>query len=363
MITVRADFGGGPEHIYRLIPHLQENYNIFIACPEDYPYREKFSELTGAGNLLIIPHRKFTVPALLELNNFIEEKQIALLHSHGKGAGIYSRLLKILTRRKTVHTFHGIHTGEYGKIQKFIYVLIEKFLTFFTDQFISVSAGEKETAVKTGIAPGNKISIILNGVVLNENFSPGDKVNDKFTVLHVSRFDYQKNSKDMVSIAEEIGAESDINSFKFIMTGDGKEKEDCEKLVQEKGLNEYFTFTGFVTNPNYYFDSADVFVSTSRWEGLPLTVLESMNRGTVPVISDVVGNNDIFENGKCGFLYKPGDVKSAAQLIIDLKNRKHNLQELRSNAYKLVEERYTSRVTALETEKIYKKLLNTAEVK
>jgi hypothetical protein len=47
IITARADFGGGPEHVYRLLKLLHKDVNFFVACPKDYPYWERYSDIIG----------------------------------------------------------------------------------------------------------------------------------------------------------------------------------------------------------------------------------------------------------------------------------------------------------------------------
>jgi len=105
IITSRADFGGGPEHIFQLINQLINGYNFFIACPKDFPYYERYSQLVGEDNIFEIPHRKINVFSILKLSSFIGKNKIDLIHSHGKGAGIYSRLLFFLTGKPIVGHF------------------------------------------------------------------------------------------------------------------------------------------------------------------------------------------------------------------------------------------------------------------
>ena len=163
-ITLRADIGGGPEHLYRLVKGFLPNINCFIAAPNDEPYYNLFKEIVGENNLIEIPHRKFELSSLFLLRNVVKNKSISIIHSHGKGAGIYSRLLGILTRKKVIHTFHGFHIGNYNSVQKKLYILLEKLLSKFTDKIITVSEGEKQEILDAGICNSRKIVVITNGV-------------------------------------------------------------------------------------------------------------------------------------------------------------------------------------------------------
>ena len=97
LISVRADFGGGPEHIYRLVQKLKDEIEIYIACPNDYPYWNRYERLVNAERMIRIPHRKFKLYAVSSLIFFLHKHQIDLIHSHGKGAGIYGRTLRLIS--------------------------------------------------------------------------------------------------------------------------------------------------------------------------------------------------------------------------------------------------------------------------
>lgn len=97
-VTARADYGGGPEHVLTLVKGLRSRYRLFIACPKDRPYCDLYESLLEPGKMFEIPHRRFSIIKLLQLAFFIRSRGIGIVHSHGKGAGIYSRLLKIFFR-------------------------------------------------------------------------------------------------------------------------------------------------------------------------------------------------------------------------------------------------------------------------
>ncbi len=116
-ITSRSDYGGGPEHIRQLIKRLSPSFNFFVACPEDGQYHSAFETY---ARCVPIPERKFSLSRLYALYRFIGDNGIDIIHSHGKGAGAYSRPLGLMTGRPVVHTFHGFHYGHLsalGRVQ------------------------------------------------------------------------------------------------------------------------------------------------------------------------------------------------------------------------------------------------------
>lgn len=114
-------------------------------------------------------------------------------------------------------------------------------------------------------------------------------VSESFKIVVISRFDYQKNTDllvDVIKCLDRSNANPAIN-ITIDVLGEG---DDIYKLNNITGLKRVKMLIkhGNVNNPNVFFDNAH-FSNTSRWEGLPLSVIESMARGCIPILTDVVG--------------------------------------------------------------------------
>ncbi len=353
---MRADFGGGPEHLYQLIKHLSPAIEAYIAAPEDFPYWDKYKEIAGRQKMFVLPHREFTFSRLMDLSQFCKNHKISLVHSHGKGAGIYSRLLRILTGAKVIHTYHGLHIGQYSPMKKLLYISLEKFLSALTTAAISVSPSEKHTLLFNGVVPGEKLHLIENGVEIPTEAEINSPSMEPFHILSITRFDYAKNSSLLVSIAKALATVSNASrQFVFDVVGDGEEKQHVQELVSANGLEEMFVFHGMQSLMNGYYRNAGCLLSTSRWEGLPLSVLEAMSYGVPIVASNVTGNRDLIKNDETGFLFeldKPGD---AAQKILLLADDTSVWQAASQKARELVREYYSVTKMARRTEELYLK--------
>ena len=119
IISARADYGGGPEHIYRLIKNSCIDIEYYIACPKEKPYWNLYFKIVG-DKIYEIPHRKISLLHLYKLLNLIKSNNIQLIHTHGKGAGFYGRILSMIIHLPLIHTPHGIHVGQYNYIIKII---------------------------------------------------------------------------------------------------------------------------------------------------------------------------------------------------------------------------------------------------
>lgn len=315
-ITARADFGGGPEHVFLQVMEQikRDGIECFVACPDDYPYNARYSELVGNSKVTQLPHRAFSIVSIINILRFIRRHKIQILHSHGKGAGIYGRLLSFLSRTPSVHTFHGLHVGEYNWLQKKIYIAIEKILGVLTKKVVCVSSGERELILSHNLIAEKKLQLIDNGVFIPNYEFPANHTG-RLKVLSVSRFDEQKNPELLLDISREINATNLRDKVQIIVIGEGEKFSSCRDIIDTEGLNGVICLHGTTTSPRQFMHEADVFLSTSKWEGMPIAVLEAMSEGLPVVATKVVGNIDVMSNHVEGVLFDLEDVKGAVNAI------------------------------------------------
>lgn len=358
MITVRADFGGGPEHLFRLISNLSEKVTIYIAAPDDVPYFTKYAALVGNKNMIRIPHREFKVKDLFRLEEFVRKNGIDLIHSHGKGGGIYSRLLHLMTGKPVIHTFHGLHIDKYTKIQAKLYIWLERFFSSLTTQHIAVSQGEYNRVMKLKLASSLKTSLIENGVVIPEDTVSEDVFDSEVkNILTITRFDFAKNSELLIPILERLIELKEIITFRFVLVGTGENLEDFKNKVGLKGLSNYFVFAGTTEDISKYYLTSFCYISTSRWEGLPLSVMEAMAAGLPVIATNVTGNNDLIENESTGFLYNLDEPEKAAELIVNLCKNKTKWSKISEASRNKISANYSVIRMAQQTEKLYFKAI------
>jgi glycosyltransferase involved in cell wall biosynthesis len=98
--------------------------------------------------------------------------------------------------------------------------------------------------------------------------------------------------------------------------GDGKCRAELEKQATELGIGDVVRFTGFVENPYPYLAQADLFVHTSRWEGLGIVLVEALALGTPVVATDCPsGPSEVLDHGRLGHLVPVGDAEAIADCM------------------------------------------------
>lgn len=323
MITGRSDVGGGPEHLFQLAKGLGDRADVHIAAPREGVYAKRFQNLVGTDQYVPIPHRQFSLRSCYRLSSYIRQHEIDVLHSHGKAAGTYGRLLSAVLRRRCVHTFHGIHVDDYGWAMRIAYRLYEATASLSTTTAIFVSPSERVHAEDASIRLFSSVVVVPNGVPVRDGSSLRTKSvrSRPFRVLCSNRFNRQKNPELLLEIVRLAADRLSPRDIEFVVVGDGQLAASFDASVACEGLDKYVQRSPFTRDFGTLLEQSDAFLSTSRWEGLPLTILEAFAVGVPVVASDVVGNSDLVEHGTTGMLFDlddpDGGISGLCQLADD----------------------------------------------
>ena len=301
-ITLRSDIGGGQKHLYDLVTSLNKYYpkriNIFISSPKDPPFYDEFKKI--AIEHFDIPHRKFSLVVLIKMLHFCYKNKINIIHSHGKGAGIYSRLLGILGFN-IIHTFHGIHID--SKLRKYFFIFYEYVFSYFTKYYINVSKSEYDLAIKNLYISSYKLQLITLGIDIDKIKIKQDQTNEirvkynfkknDVVIGCLSRLEYMKGFDLLINTILETKLS---NRYKFVIAGDGQYRKILERMVKQNNLERQIYFYGKTNKPIKFLNELDVFCSFSRGEALGISVLEALSLGIPCLLSNVKGHFDIMQN-------------------------------------------------------------------
>lgn len=317
--------GGGPKQVYDLVRHLPKaEFEVVVAGPRDGAFFERFREL-GLRVVDIATNRVGPWP-LLKILHEIRHSRIDVVHSHGKGAGLYSRFAGWLTGAAVVHTFHGIHYERYSRPWRRGYLTGERWLGRGTDRFINVSSTQADEGVKQRLFEPSDAVTILNGIDLAELDAdladPGlDRARLGLTegaavIGSVARFDPVKRVEVLIQALALLAPR--IPGLTLVLVGGGEDERRLRRLATDVGLGERVIFTGPLDNPAGAYRLFDLYVATSRKEGLPLALLEAMGARLAIVATDVPGHQDLVVHGETGLLVPVDDPAALADAIATL---------------------------------------------
>ena len=136
--------------------------------------------------------------------------------------------------------------------------------------------GRKSVVINNGIKNNKLKNNNLKEIEIDKYFK------QKTRIISVCRFVEQKNIKEIIEIANL------LNQFEFKILGDGPLYDEIDNLIKVKGLNNV-KLLGNCKNVYKYLFDADIFLSCSLYEGLPLSILEAMSIG-LPIVASNPSN-------------------------------------------------------------------------
>lgn len=174
-------------------------------------------------------------------------------------------------------------------------------------------------------------------------------------LLHIGRFAPQKNHRLLIQAFSF--ALRKYPNLRLQLVGDGELRTMIENLAVELGIDGKVEFLGLRSDIPELLAQADIFVLSSDWEGMPLSVLEAMASGK-PVIATAVGGvPELVENGITGVLVPPSDPDALANAVVNLAKDPEKRASLGAMAQKVAMERFDISRTTHEYEELYRKLL------
>ncbi len=361
-ISLRSDYGGGPTHMFDLVTGLNNTFEKYVACPVQKPFYNMYKE--HEIKVFPLPVRTFSFYSFIKLIIFAKRNDINIIHSHGKGAGIYSRLLGVMTNRPVIHTFHGIHYHNYNYVMQKLYFFAERIMSAFTKHIINVSGAEHEEGLKLGLFPKSKAMVIYNGVnlaaiqkspieiELNNTINSIKK--DNILICTVARFDFVKGI-DVAIQAIKCLREYRKN-FKYILIGDGELREEITMQIAACDVNKQILLLGFRDNVPGILKKMDIYLSPSRSESMSMTLLEAMSCGLPIVATDIPGNRDLVKRGLLAKVENPQDIARKLNRLIGSSRLRNKLAD---EGVALVDNSYTLKRMICDTETLYYKVLTT----
>jgi glycosyltransferase involved in cell wall biosynthesis len=239
-----------------------------------------------------------------------------VVHTHSSKAGILGRAAaRDAGADLVVHSVHGFgfHEGQRPAIRA-LYVGLERMASRWTDAFVAVSEENIHTGCRERIFTRERCRLIRSGFD-TARFLPGDRaVGRKLlgipegipVVGTVAVFKAQKCPLDFVEVARRTALE--FPAAHFVMVGDGELRADVERAIRDAGLVDRFTLAGWRDDVPDLIRSFDLFLLTSRWEGLPKVVPQALIAGVPVVATAADGTAGIVDDGVDGILAEPGDL-------------------------------------------------------
>lgn len=261
-----------------------------------------------------VPHRAGAVGTLRAyagaIRNALRTHRPDALHLHSSIAGALGRVLSGFgAAPRIVYQPHGLSwlREDKGTLARRAFLAAEWLLARRAGALVGVSSGECEQMRRLG---RRDVTLIENGVRIDEiprhepddaaSLAPAGAVSRKLRIGTVNRICAQKDPAFFAEVATRLGS----TAFEFVWIGDGEAA--LRPVLERAGVN----VRGWLARAEALAEMArfDIYLQPSRWEGMPLSLIEAQVAGVPAIARAVIGNREVIERTGGGRL-----VKSAAE--------------------------------------------------
>ena len=296
------------------------------------------------------------------IERIIESESIDIVHAHMADAAFLGWLAARKRRLPLVITHHGpdiLPDCDGGFFCRSIYAILLGFAARYARCNVAVApavAGVLNRRLGLG---RNRIEVITNGVPVPEQAAAADTGRSgRMHVVSVGRLVAMKGQDQLIAAAATLASQG--ADPRLFIVGDGPGRESLRQQADALGLGDRVVFTGVVDDVSVYLRQADVFVSASHEEGMPLCVLEAMAWHLPVIASDIAGHRSLIGHGETGLLYPLGDVHALALAIRRVIDEPGPARERARHARRLVEERFSIDASARAYDHLYAGILRNA---
>lgn len=253
-----------------------------------------------------------------QLRSLLVERGVCIVHTHLYHGNYYGRLAAFAAGVPvTVTSVHNV----YDRVKRHRRV-INRWLARRTDAILAVSETVRQDILRWDGVPAEKVRLLPNGIDLDPFLAPADREAARRALAlppglpvigTVGRLEVQK-AQDVLLRAVAVLRRAGTDAV-LLLVGDGREREPLQALATSLGLRQRVRFLGTRRDLPLLYAAMDVFALPSRWEGMPLALIEAM-AAAIPVVATPVGGvPSVVEDGATGHLVPAEDVEALAAAL------------------------------------------------
>ncbi len=361
-----GDSGGAKTHVFALLDALKKYIDVKVVCLIPGVFYQEILE-RDVETVLLEQKTRFDLSVLNQLTELIKKDGYDIIHVHGARANFIATAIKGRIRIPVVTTVHSDYMLDFTETlyKKVVYTGINMVALRFLDYYIGVSENFKKMLVSRGFSP-KKIFTVYNGMdysgepeyLSKTEFAEKYKIEYSRELCYVGiigRFDKVKGHEIFIRGAAE--AVKRNPNLRFLLAGEGPDREYLEALAAALGIGDKVHFLGFIKDIYSFINFIDINTLTSLSESFPYVLLEGARMKKPTVSSAVGGIPDLIEDGVTGFLFESGNYGEFAERIYELSESRVKCAELGEALYEKAISTFSNDSLARTHVDIYEKIL------
>ena len=329
-IIESLEFGGAEKVVVSLANSMAGTQQVSICCVKtigalavELDKRiDVFCMNKPEGNDYLLP---FRLARILRRNNY------DVVHTHNWGVFLEGGLAGMLAKTPAlIHTVHGPYAKypdtPVARIKLTLRHFLERVLASRFRRIATVSDAIADYVVNDIAIDQEAVLTVHNGIPISGGAAFAQSGGDDVVFITVGRLAAIKNHELMVRALREV---LDTGTrVRLLIVGDGPERERIERCLREHQLQDKVSLLGFRSDVGEILSGADVFLMTSRYEGISIAMLEAMRAGLPVIATRVGGVPETVRDGTTGLLVGPDDLPGLVQAMLRLARSKPLRQEM-----------------------------------
>jgi len=339
---------GGAEYLLvEIATRLASRTRTVVCCIEDTGALEP--ELTGRGIEVIALHRKpgFRPSLSRQIAAIAARHEASVLHCHHYSPFVYGRLATLFRPGlRVIFTEHGRRSTEEAPSRK--RRLANPILGRLPGaEIYAVSDALRQHMITEGF-PANRVGVIHNGIEPGPRTTEADRRlarrllgidGDALVIGTAARLDPVKDLDTLISAFAQVRRQ--YPRAMLAIVGDGPERTRLEEQARRANLAEAVCFTGYRRDARRYLPGFDLYVNSSMYEGVSLTILEAMAASLPLVATRVGGTPEVVVDGQTGVLVPARDSAAMAAAITALVTHPDRMTAMGTSGRRRLERHFT----------------------
>lgn len=249
----------------------------------------------------------------------------------------------------------------YNSISRILDYPMDKYICKHVNYFITASKAAKNKLKEVLSLDDKKIFNIYNGIKLRDHSESFNETRNRLNLNYsegavfgiVALLIPRKGHKILINAINEIQKRK-VKNFIVLIEGKGPLREELEKELKIRGLTKFCKFVGVENNVINFISALDYLILPSiKNEDFPNVILEAMALGKIVIASNLSGISEQITDKETGFLFKIGDYKKLAEIMINLMNRKYDTLKMKNNSKKRYKTSFTNTISVKNYIKLY----------
>lgn len=332
-----------------------QRFNQTVVCMREGGPLEAQLRVANIPIIILEKKSKIDVFFFVRLVCTLKKLQPDIIHCWLFSANFWGRIAALFLPYTKVIATERVN----GDWKRWYHRLVDRMLLDVrTDILLANSSGVIQYCVEKEHLSLKKVRLVFNAIAVRERVRgplPGRKIKK---IVTISRLTHQKGVDCFIDVAEHVLAR--YPHVQFCIYGEGESEQVYKNMVRGRNLQDKIWFMGKDRIFNIMRD-VDLFLSTSRYEGLPNAIMEAMAYGVPIVATDIGGTNELIVDGETGLLARKDDVQGLAAQVIKILISPEYGEQLGVQAKAFVDRRFLITHIVKELENVYDELLNGAQ--